>query len=56
MGYFLLIAFAPFRLVVKYSDKKSLILLKRDSVIKAKSVYIKIKDGVIYKLNIGDLK
>lgn len=31
-------------------------LLKRDSVIKAKSVYIKIKDGVIYKLNIGDLK
>ena len=31
-------------------------LLKRDSVIKAKSVYIKIKDGVIYKLNISDLK
>lgn len=31
-------------------------LLKRDSVIKAKFVYIKIKDGVIYKLNIGDLK
>lgn len=31
-------------------------LLKNNSAIKAKFVYIKIKDDIIYKLNINDLK